>query len=181
MTDAFTAYGKVAYEPPLLERKLEEGLFSEQLVRLPPATGLDLRGFPPRVAVSRHIFARYAPFDAVLYSKGLVLHGAGNGPAAPRTGVLEALERALSDLQYLEEELIRFVLEDGLVTLSHNHGFRKDCVDECFSVRWGGGDLSTCPGVAREVYDMEGSVLGREECLYALDAVLKEGGLRLRY
>jgi len=86
----------------------------------------------------------------------------------------------LGNPQYLREEVIRFALQDGIVTIRHEHQQREVCGDNAFAVSWGGGDLSACPCVVQNQetrYDREGIVRGRKECLYALKAVIKGGGL----
>jgi len=181
MAEILTDFGAVGYRHTGLEQKLEEYLRLGCHVDLPPAKAPDLRRYPQRVDLCRYIVAPCAPFDAVIYSKALVLPQTEGGRQATGRNVMADLQDALETPECLEEENVRFVLSDGLVALSHRHRFRKQCVDEAFSARWGGGDLSTCPRLARDerTQGIKGSAFGREACLYVLEALTGDEGVLL--
>jgi hypothetical protein len=192
MSEVFTDFGKVEYEPAWLEQKLEEYLASEgHLLAL--ARKIDMSDWPCKVHMCRYLIGSQHPFDAVIYNKELVTEHynkklIGEDDISLATvdscdDMVKSLKKILENPEYLQEEVTRFVLVDGIVTLRHEHRGRKTC-DTCdesgFTVSWGGGDLSTCPCVVRDEekrYHREGTVRGRAECIYALNAVMKEGGL----
>jgi len=192
MSEIITDFGKVKYEPSWLEQKLEECLVSENHV-LPPARKIDMSDWPHKLHTCRYLVDSRSPFDAVIYNKELITeyyhkkligeHDISLARVQNSDDMVQTLARILENPEYLQEEVIRFVPADGIIILHHNHHGRKtcdDCDDNAFSVSWGGGDLSTCPPVVwhqEKRYDREGTVLGREECMYALNRVIKEGGL----
>jgi hypothetical protein len=189
MSRVSTDFGIIEYEPAWLEQKLEEYLISEQHP-LPAARRIDMSDWPRRAHLCRYLIGSEFPFDAVIYNKELdteyhyrkrfVHDDISLAAVEDSDNIVKTLAQILGSPKYLREEVVRFVLVDGVVILRHEHNGREICDDNAFSVSWGGGDLSTCPRVVRDQdkrYDREGTVLGKEECLYALNAVVKEGGL----
>lgn len=188
MSEVITDFGKVEYEPAWLEEKLEKELALERQLILPESR-LDMRDWPDKVYLCRYRVSSQAPFQAVIYSKETITEHYQNRPISKKPteqtaiesdDVIKILKETLGNPQYLLEEVIRFALQDGIVTIRHEHQQREVCDDNAFTVLWGGGDLSACPCVVQDQktrYDREGIVRGRKECLYALKAVIKGGGL----
>ena len=189
MSQVLTDFGKIEYKAAWLEQKLEEYVVSEKHL-LPHAKNIDMSAWPRKVHLCRYLIDSQSPFDAVIYSKELIteyynkkLIGEEDTSLASMQNsedMVRTLRQILENPKYLQEEVIKFVLDDGVVILRHEHNARETCEDSGFTVSWGGGDLSTCPRVVRNQekgYDQEGTVIGREECIHALRAVVKEGGL----
>jgi len=188
MSEILTGFGRVEYEPSWLEQRLEEELASESQLLLPERR-IDMRDWPEKLYLCGYRVSPQAPFQAVIYSKEVVTGCYRNKLIERPTeqvalqnsdDIVKILEQSLGKSRYLREEGIRFLLQDGIVTIRHEHHRREVCDDNAFSVEWGGGDLSACPCVVRNretKYDREGIVQGRQECIYALKTVIKAGGL----
>lgn len=184
MTQVVTPFGRSVYKPAWLEGKLEEYMLSAARIPLPDPAGVDLSDFPQTAGLCRYIIASHRPFDGVIYTKELAWDGLMRPPDLTRPNAALALAESLSDPNCLRVEAVQFILGDGLIMLSHGHHGNRRCEDEEFALRWGGGELSTCPVVALDPatrYQTEGCVLGRDECLHALEVVVRDGGLHLRY
>lgn len=184
-----TDFGKVEYEAAWLEQKLEEYLVSENPLLL-LASKIDMRDWPDQLYLCKYLISKDFPFNAIIYSKELASRYCGEGfggktdanPTSTRNyqELARSLKRALGNPEYLQEETVKFVLNDGIVVLQHEHHNRQKCDDNAFSVSWGGGDLTTCPPIVKnpeKMYEPDAIVWGREDCIYALNAIIKEGKL----
>lgn len=188
MSEIVTGQGKVEYVPSWLERKLEEFLAPDGQVVLTGAR-TDMRDWPEKFYLCKYSVGEDLPFNAIIYRKILSsgysenfmdATGTNQASTTPKAQPsLITLRRAMSNPMYLQKEELKFVLSDGVVVLEHEHYNRIRCKDDLFRVSWE-GDLTVCPPLVKDEDKMtypEGAIRGREKCIYALDAIIRQGGL----